>query len=416
MGVGSAATQIDGGNFDHTWNQWYVNGHIRDSADPAKAAGHWNRWRDDVLLLRSLGVQTYRLGIEWARVEPEEGLFDEEAIAHFKEEIMLLLGMRIQPLVTLQHFTNPMWFERKGGWKRYENVPYFITYVEKIIRSIGHLVNEYVTFDEPNVYVSNSFRNGVWPPGESNARTALKVLNNIVATHHEAYRVIHDMRRGMGFNNSKVGCTVRMQVYTPLNEKSPLHRKTAEEADKMEKHLIQALTTGEFHMPFRNIAGDRRGTYCDFHGLNYYGRCTVSTARAASDVSGWKNDLGWEIYPEGLSDCCRKLYGLAPIPIYITANGACDLNDSFRSRYIYDHLQVLSQIRLPVKRYYYWCFLDGFEWLEGNYVKFGIIGTTPRTLERNLKKSGEFYSEMMRNRVMTQELYDSYVAEQVYHY
>ena len=417
LGTASTATQIDGGALDHTWNRWYAEGHIRDGSSPAVAAHHWERWWGDVMLLRRLGVQTYRLGVEWARMEPAEGFFDEKAIARFKEEILLLIGMGIAPLVTFQRFTNPLWFEKKGGWANYENIRLFLLFVEKMVRSLGHLVSEYITFDEANVYAVNGYMTGAWPPGLRKTGLAMRVMSNMATAHIKAYRLIHDMRRSMGFRNTKVSFAGRMQVFTPKDPKSLLHRRTAEEGDRLfQTQLIVAMATGEFKRPLKNQGGDRRGAYCDFHALNYYGRCTVGAGGAAADAGGMKNDLGWEIYPEGIVECCQRLYAMAPLPIYITANGTCDIADSFRARFLYEHLRQLCQTKLPVKRYYYNCFLDGFEWLEGGYAKFGLVSIHPETMERSVKTSGKFFSAIIQRGGVTQALYDEYVDGQAYHY
>ena len=415
LGAASSATQVDGGALDHSWNDWYAKGHIKDKSNPAVAAGHWDRWREDILLMHKMGLQTYRFSIEWARVEPQEGCFDEEAIAHIKEEIMLLVGLGIKPLITLHHFTNPMWFEAKGGWEKYENVRSFLIYVEKIIKSIGHLAGEYITINEPNVYAFNGYITGAWPPGVKNVSRAFTVMSNLAAAHIKAYRLIHDMRRAMGFRDSKVSFANHLRVFEPKNN-NPLYKANAAEAEKLfQGYLTLAMTTGEFKRPLKNNGRDRRGSYCDFHAVNYYTRSSIGLGNGVRK-DGYKNDLGWEIYPQGIVECCQMLSKIAPLPIYITENGTCDLSDSFRSRFIYEHLKDLCESKLPVKRYYHWCFNDNFEWLDGNYARFGLVSTNFDTMERTVKPSGAFYSEIIRHRGVTEEMYEQYVAEQTYHF
>ncbi len=418
LGVASAATQIDGGDLGHTWNDWYEKGHIKDGSDPAVATGHWERWREDVMLMHRMGIQTYRFGIEWARVEPREGEFDEEAISHIKEEIMLLLALGIKPLVTLHHFTNPMWFENKGGWEKYENVRAFLLYAEKVVKSIGHLVNEYITINEPNVYATNGYFFGSWPPGKKSAKATLEVMSNLAAAHIKTYRLIHDVRRSMGFRDSKVSFANHLRVFEPKNPANPAHKAGAKMMESLFQGLLtRAMLTGEFRKPLVNKGRDRRGAYCDFHAVNYYSRSTVSGAFADGVREGCnKNDLGWEIYPDGIVKCCEKLMEIMRLPIYITENGTCDLSDGFRSRYIYDHLKALCESKLPVKRYYHWCFNDNFEWVEGNFARFGIVHTDFETLERSVKRSGEFYSEIIKNHGVTEEMYSEFVAGEEYHF
>lgn len=417
LGTASSATQVDGGDFNHTWNDWYNKGHIKDASNPADAANHWRRWREDVLLMRKMGLQTCRMSVEWARVEPEEGVFDGEAIAHVKEELMLLIGLGIKPLVTLHHFTNPMWFEEKGGWEDYGNVMAYLRYVEKMASALGHLVSEYITINEPNVYALSGYMAGVWPPGKRSPAAAVNVISNLAAAHIKAYRLIHDMRRSMGFRDTKVSFANHMRVFTPKNPKNPLCRTACEQSERFFQGVMtRAMVTGEFKSPLKNHGRDRRGSYCDFHALNYYSRTVVSLAGVGTAEGCYKNDLGWEIYPHGIVECCKMLYELAPLPIYITENGTCDLSDSFRSRFIYEHLRELCRTKLPVKRYYHWCFTDNFEWLEGNYARFGIVNTNFETMERTVKRSGEFYSKIIKNRGVSEELYNEYVAGESYHY
>lgn len=416
LGVSSAATEIDGGALNHTWNDWHEKGRIR-GGDPAVAAGHWDNWKDDVLLMHRLGVQTYRLGIEWARVEPEEGVFDKDAIVHIKEELMLLIALGIKPMVTLHHFSDPMWFAEKGGWERYDNVRCFLIYVERVVREIGHLVSEYITINEPNVYAANGYALGLWPPGKKKAAAAANVMSNLAAAHIKAYRLIHDVRRQLGFRNSRVSFANHLRVFEPKNRVNPVDLSAAVRAERRFQTLLtEAMITGEFHRPLRNNGRDRKGTYCDFHAVSYYTRSTVAGFGESARDGSCKNDLGWEIFPEGILRVCHGLIKLRAMPIYIIANGTCDQNDSFRSRYIYEHLKQIAESKLPIKRYYYSNFLDGFSWQDGNCARFGLVQTDGDTGRRTVKRSGEFYAKIIEHGGVTDALYEQYVAGQEYHF
>ena len=126
------------------------------------------------------------------------------------------------------------------------------------------------------------------------------------------------------------------------------------------------------------------------------------------------NDLGWEIYPQGLAELCVSMWKEYAAPVYITENGTCDLDDSFRCRYIYEHLKAAAECPAPVERYYHWCFCDNFEWIEGSSARFGLVHVDYATQERRIKRSGEFYAKLIQNGGATQEMYDEYVAQQVY--
>ena len=416
LGVSTSATQFDGGALTHTWNNWYQSGRIKGGANPAIAADHWNHWREDILLMHSLGVRTCRFSIEWARIEPEEGVFDEAAIAHVKEELMLFIALSITPLVTLHHFTNPMWFEAKGGWEKSENITFFIRYVQKTIESIGHLASEYITINEPNVYAQNGYNLGIWPPGKRSLAATFSVMSNMAEAHIKAYRLIHDVRRSFGFRGTKAACALGFCAVEPKNRLSPADKLAATVFKKHFQELIAiAVVTGEFKSPLKSSSRIRKRTYCDFHAINYNMRIPISPLKTAERRGTNKSDLSWEILPSGIVSACSFMQSIAPMPIYITENGVCDNEDAFRCKFIYDHLQALCTSKLDVRRYYYKSFADGFEWTRGTNARFGLVHTDFASMERSVKKSGNFYSELIKNGGVTDELYDRFVAQESYH-
>ena len=174
------------------------------------------------------------------------------------------------------------------------------------------------------------------------------------------------------------------------------------------------MTLGEFPFPLKNFGHFPKGEYTDFIGMNYYSRSTVSGISDGVRENSPRNDLDWEIYPEGLVECARELYELLPRPIWVTENGTCDNDDRFRCRYLYDHLKALSESGLPFERYYHWCFCDNFEWVEGNSSCFGLVRVEKESRKREIKRSGHFYSGVIKNGGVTEELYDEYVAKQEY--
>ena len=417
LGTASSATQSDGGDFGHTWNLWYSAGKIRDGADPAIAAGHWDRWREDAILMARMGIETCRMSIEWARIEPAEGQFDEYAIDRLKEELMLLNGLGIRPLITLHHFTNPLWFEAGGGWTDPKNIVYYLRYVERVIRRLGHLCDDYITINEPNVYAMNGYREGSWPPGSRNLNTAMTVMSVMAAAHIRAYRLIHRLRTEMGLMGTRVGTALHMRVFAPKNRANLAHNAAASMAEWLFQTLFaEAVAKGRFSAPLRNFARVKPGRYCDFHGLNYYSRSTVSGLADGARLHSAKSDLGWEIYPQGLIQCAEKLMRLCSLPIYITENGVCDNNDTFRCRFIFDQLTAINRSSLPIERYYYKSFLDEFQWLDGMSAKFGLVAVDPVTLQRTVKKSGRFYSALIREHTVTPEIYEQFVAMESYHH
>jgi len=409
LGVASAATQIEGGDKNNSWYDWYKKGRIKDGADPSVADMHYERYEEDAQLMHGMGIGHYRLGLEWARLEPEPGKFDETAFAHYRDELILLKKLGIRPLLTLHHFTNPLWFEQMGAFEHPDSVSIYLRFVRKAVEEFGDLVSEYITINEPNVYAVFGWFMGDWPPGKKSFGLTLRVMNRLCECHIKAYGLIHGIRKGMGYDDTMVSYAHHMRVFVPKTPRNLWHRIST----GLMKRIFQdcyskTFLTNRACWPLRSVKGAGRGLFCDFHAVNYYTRSAVSGFTEGYLPSVPVNDLGWEIYPEGIVQCPKELDALAPLPIYITENGTCDNTDAFRSRYLYEHLKALSESGLPVLRYYHWCFTDNFEWVEGFSARFGIVHVDYDTQKRTVKRSGAFFSKMIKNRGVTQEMWDEY--------
>ncbi len=417
LGVASAATQIEGGKSDHNWNDWYTKGNIKDHSSPARATDHYHLWKEDADLMALMKINHYRMGIEWARICPREGEADEAVIAHYREELQYLKEQGISVLLTIHHFTNPMWFERKGAFTKKENISYFLDFVKLIINVFGDLVAEYITINEPNVYATNSYYFGEWPPGEKSFSQTVRVMTNMAICHIKAYQLIHSMRESMGYQDTKVSFANHVRVFDPKKQRNPWHCICAKLLDWFFQGAItEATSTGNFKWPLKSSKDISPGEYLDFIAINYYTRSTVSGFGDGVKADAPKNDLGWEIYPEGLIRCTDYIYQLLKRPIYITENGTCDNQDAFRSKYIYEHLKVINESNLPITRYYHWCYCDNFEWVEGESARFGLVHVNYETQERTIKTSGRFYTKMIEESGISDELYREYVEPLKYHY
>lgn len=415
MGVASAATQIEGGDTDTNWLRFYRDGGIKDGSSPQVADDHWNRWEEDTALMGELGVQVCRFGIEWGRIFPEEGKVDSAAIEHYRAEISRMLSLGIKPLLTIHHFSHPMWFDRKGGWVKRENCRYYLELVEVAVKSFGDLVSEYITINEPNVYATNCYFFGEWYPCRKSMKETIAVMENFAYCHIRAYEMIHSMRRDMGYTDTLVGFANHLRPFDPKNPRNPAHVLSAKVSGWIfQGALTEAMTLGRFRLPLVNHWGIREGEYTDFNGLNYYSRSTVAGFSDGVKENTPRNDLDWEIYPEGLERCGAYLTRLLPRPIYITENGTCDNTDSFRARYLFEHLKTVSGSPLPFTRYYHWCFCDNFEWAEGQSARFGLVHVDYDTQKRTVKDSGRFYAEIIRNGGVTEDMYDRYVKGEEY--
>ena len=409
LGVAAAATQIEGGNQQNSWYEWYQKGHIKDGSDPSVATNHYALYETDAALMKKMGIGHYRLGIEWARLEPKRGVYDDEAFSHYRNEVLHLQKLGIKPLLTLHHFTNPLWFEQMGAFENAVSIDIFIGFVRKVVKELGDLVSEYITINEPNVYATSGLFFGIWPPGKKSIRLTFRVLNHMCACHIKAFKLIHQLRGDMGYADTKVGYAHHMRVFAPKNPKNIWHRLCTPLLHRLFQSCIsRAYLTGKACFPLKRVKGVDAGLYCDFHAINYYSRTAVHGFGDGVMDGAPVNDLGWEIYPQGIVQCSKELLALAPLPIYVTENGTCDNTDSFRCRYLYEHIKALCDSRLPVARYYHWCFTDNFEWLEGNSARFGLVHVDYATQQRTIKQSGRFYQQMIAQRGVTQQMYEAH--------
>ena len=415
LGSATAAAQIEGGCDDHNWARFSAEGKIKDGSDIRRASGHFERWREDIDLMASMGLKIYRLGIEWSRIEPERGSFSEEAIARYREEILYMRSLGIEPLLTLHHFTHPLWFEDMGGFTSGESVSIFMEFVRFVIERLGDTVSEYITINEPNVYCTNSLFYGIWPPEKKSIGALISAFSNMTACHVMAYRYIHKRRSEMGFSDTRVSFANHLRVFEPKSKRNIFHRISARLTDWLFQGAItRAMMTGRCALPVLKRRGVTRGRYYDFIGLNYYSRSTVTGIRDGVREGAPKNDLGWEIYPEGLIEISNKMTKKYSAPVYVTENGTCDNKDSFRSRFIYDQLKLISETENGIERYYHWSFMDNFEWKEGESARFGLVHVDYETGERTVKKSGELYSLIISEGGVSEEAYEKYVKGEEY--
>ena len=179
-GVATSSHQVEGG-CTKNWSSWENstdednNPRIHNDEKSGIACDHWNRYKDDIQLIKDLGVTSYRFSIEWSKVEPEEGRFDAMALEHYKNVCIALKESGIMPVVTLHHFTHPIWFEEMGAFENKENLDYFVRYSERVFDALNEYVGMWCTINEPAVYTYQGYFNGVWPPGKIDPQLAGKV-------------------------------------------------------------------------------------------------------------------------------------------------------------------------------------------------------------------------------------------------
>lgn len=415
LGSATAATQIEGGDENNNWARFSAQGKVKDGTSCVRADDHYARFREDIDLMAQMGLQIYRFGIEWSRIEPQMGVYSEEAISHYREEIEYMKSKGVLPLLTLHHFTNPLWFEDMGAFEHKDSPQIFLSFVKKAIDSFGDLVSEYITINEPNVYCTNSLFWGEWPPEKKSMLSLVKAFSNMAAAHVLAYEYIHSKRRDMGYNDTKVSFANHLRVFEPENPKNPFHRLFSSLSEYLFQGAITtAMMTGKCRFPVLRRKGVKKGKYYDFIGINYYSRSTVKGLADGVRDDCYKNDLGWEIYHEGLLELSESLYEKYSAPVYVTENGTCDNTDSFRPRFIYDQLKLISERENHITRYYHWSFTDNFEWKEGESARFGIVHVDYETQKRTVKQSGQLYASIIKNGGVTEEAFDRFVKDSQY--
>lgn len=409
--MATAATQIEGGDADTNWHHWADQpGHIADASTPRRAADHWNRVGQDIALLQELGVKHYRMGIDWARIEPVRGQFDQSALDHYADELAHLCDAGITALVTLHHFNNPWWFEQAGGFLSPDAITVFTEYTRAVVERLSPWVDDWITINEPNVYAVNGYRDGTWPPGHHSLGETIKVMGTLAQAHIAAYQVIHAISP-----SARVGVAAHLRVFQAANRWNPLHQVGARLARYLfQDAMMSAISEGVFHWPLRRPKGVTPGRYYDFQGINYYSRTTTTGLHDGVAPGVPVNDLGWEIYPAGLAIVATQVHAKYPGPIYITENGTADAADAFRPLFIYDHLKAVVECGAPVERFYHWCFTDNWEWAEGEGPRFGLLALDYDTQQRTMRESGRFYANIAANGGVTQAAYQQWVAGRAY--
>lgn len=424
-GVATASHQVEGHNQNNQWWAWEQEaGRIAGGSTSGLACDWWQNAEQDFDRAAAMGLSVLRLSIEWSRVEIAPGRIDTVALDRYRDMLEALLARGITPMVTLHHFSDPLWLTEKGGWTNPNVVPYFTRYVHQVIQRLGDLTTLWCTINEPNVYVSMGYIRGAFPPGEQNLKTAALVLRHMLTAHGAAYKLIHRLQE-----NAQVGLAHNLRFFDPANPRSLADRAAAWLQDYwFNQTTLAAVWKGIWLPPlgFGPALGVRRRL--DWIGLNYYTRDRVAYERGAGLGFGHAErtpgaetlDGGYgELYPEGLARALRRLARLCGrgrhrIPIHITENGIPDADDDQRPRALLLHLHQLwraLQTNIPVHSYYHWTLVDNFEWAEGWDLRFGLIELDPETQQRKRRPSADLYATIAQGNAITPEMLDAYAPE-----
>ncbi|MBN2049297.1 MAG: glycoside hydrolase family 1 protein, partial [Spirochaetales bacterium] len=251
LGTATASLQIEGGDTNNSWYRWSSHpGHVKDGTNSLRSCDHWNRMDEDIALMKKLKVNAYRLSLEWSRLEPEEGSFSSSAYEHYRDELTKLKAAGIEPMVTLHHFSNPLWLEDNGGWTDSRVIGRFENFAEESARRLGDLVSLWATINEPNVYLHGGYLEGFWPPGKSSLSAFFKGAVNMIGAHIAAYKMIHTVRDALGYDGTMVGPVHHLRVFDPLSGKAG-EKLACRLMDRFFHRLFtEGMATGKVLVPF----------------------------------------------------------------------------------------------------------------------------------------------------------------------
>lgn len=381
-GASTASHQVEGG-LTNDWSEWEKS--PRRLADlearglevkeyqSGLAANSWDSFEADIACLKQINASVYRFSIEWSRVEPKEGIYNEEAIAKYRYFIKRLQEEGIEPFVTLWHWTNPVWLQSKGGWESNQIIRYFKRYSEQMVKALPG-VKFWITLNEPNVFVGKSYIEGTFPPQKKNPFLYLRVYAHLIKAHRASYTAIKEYNK-----EAQVGL-VTDNIF--FDAKDSLSKFSA------------IIARWWWNRSFLNKVKN----HLDFIGLNFYFRCLLKNGLRRPGENKRVSDMGWELYPWGIKPVVEEL-GRYQKPIYITENGLADEHDTHRAWYITEVISSLHEAiaeGADVRGYMHWSLLDNFEWAYGFTKKFGLFSVNRKTWERTARPSAAVYAEIIK--------------------
>ena len=413
-GAATSAHQVEG---DNRLNDWWrfeqLAGKIAHGDVSGAACRHYERFDQDFALAAGDGHNAHRLSLEWSRLEPEPGRIDGREVVHYHQVLASLARHGLMPLVTLHHFTNPLWIADQGGWENRATIDRFCEFVRFCAREFGGEVDWWCTINEPDVFAFRSYSEGLWPPAKRDDGAALAVMANMLEAHGRAYRILHELDVSDADGDGRaamVGFAKNYPILEPARPWFPLDvlRARAEHA-VFNESILAATHTGEIALSIPGVRPAKRRVpelerSLDYLGLNYYTRWKVKMFAPDPHViaaGAPRNDLGWEIYPAGIERALRNLKSLQ-VPIVITENGVADAEDRLRPAALVEtlrHVGRAMQAGVPVLGYYHWSLLDNFEWADGYGGRFGLyrVDFTDPERSRTRTQSAEVYAGIIRN-------------------
>jgi beta-glucosidase len=388
-GTATSAHQIEGG-LTNDWSDWEksprrladLKSQGLDSTEfiSGSASNSWEHLDDDIACVKQISNNAYRFSLDWSRIEPEEGVFDEAAIEKYHQFVIRLRAQGIEPFVTLWHWPLPLWLRDKGGWESAAIVKYFSRFTEKVAKAMPEVIF-WLTLNEPNIYAGQSYLAGVWPPQKRNPISYLRVLQHLMRAHCAAYDVIKKIKPA-----TQVGVVTNNMDF--------------DAAPGIINKLIASGARWWWNRRFLNYIKYHQ----DIIGLNYYFRKGIRYG-LENNTTDKVSDIGWELYPQHIRPVIDELkrYGK---PVYITENGLADTADKYRAWFLKQVLvatHAAIEAGADVRGYFHWSLIDNFEWSSGFAPKFGLFSVDHESWERSPRPSASVYAEIAKTNQVTIE-------------
>lgn len=430
-GAATASYQIEGafqedGRGESIWDRFsHTPGKTYQGDTGDVACDHYHRYKEDIALMKELGLKGYRFSIAWPRIFPEgKGKANPRGIDFYQSLVDELLNNDIQPLVTLYHWDLPQALQEEGGWDNRKTTEYFGEYAEKIFQALGDRVQMWVTMNEPSVASLNGNAIGEHAPGFFDYPLAIRVSHNLNLAHAKAVQAFRQLNI-----KGQIGTTLNLNAYYPATL-DPEDLAAAKVADgHNNRWYLDPVLKGKYPEDILSLyqkklnapiieSGDLKllaESPIDFLGINYYFRQLIKKSDQnflgfeALPPTGKLTAFGWEIYPQGLYDVVSFVDNYYEHPdIYITENGAAfndilengEVKDEDRINYLKEHFAAVYQAvqeGKKVKGYYVWSLMDNFEWGRGFSMRFGLLYTDYKTQKRYWKDSAKWYQKVIQN-------------------
>jgi beta-glucosidase len=414
LGCATAAHQVEGG-LDNDWSRMEREHpeRIKDGSVSGVACDHHARYRADLEMLAGMGHNAHRFSIEWSRVEPREGAFDAVELRHYRDVVHTCRALRLEPVVTLHHFTLPTWLADRGGVLDPEAPRLFARFAAVCAEAIGAEVRWWITINEPSVLAVFGYLYGEWPPLRRETRGFLAALAGLARMHAAGYTAVHEVAAAHGWT-AHVSFAHHERPMRALNPRSALDRAATVIPNWLfNRWFLRACRSGRMLPP----VGAGRPVAClggslDYLGVNFY--CEERVRFNVRNPAGLFADnvtapdlplssFGWSIEPDALRRALTRLWEEFHLPIVITENGVADERDELRPGFIVDHLAAVCDALaagVDVRGYLHWSSMDNFEWAEGYSRRFGLIAVDRQTMERVPKPSAAVFAEICRTRLV----------------